>query len=115
MATKRVVGAKTLDEVEARLSPGRRAAIGRRVTALAAEELSLGDLRKAHKITQVDLVAKLFTLVVAGRGRLGRRGRGQTNDKDRCQHRSAASHNHLPLSHWGRLSPARTTMSNTCR
>ena len=56
---KRVAGAKTLAEIDATFTPAQRAAIKRRVKQLAQEELSLADLRKAYRITQVELAKKL--------------------------------------------------------
>ena len=56
---KRVAGAKTLAEIDATLTPAQRAAVKRRVKQLAQEELSLADLRKAHRITQIELAKKL--------------------------------------------------------
>lgn len=57
--TKRVAGAKTLAEIDATFTPAQRAAIKRRMKQLAQEELTLADLRKAYRITQVDLAKKL--------------------------------------------------------
>ncbi len=57
--TKRVAGAKTLAEIDATFTPAQRAAIKRRMKALAQEELTLADLRKAYRITQVDLAKRL--------------------------------------------------------
>ncbi len=57
--SKRVAGAKTLAEVDAAFTASQRAAIRRRMKELEAEELSLADLRKAHRITQVVLAKKL--------------------------------------------------------
>jgi transcriptional regulator with XRE-family HTH domain len=56
---KRVVGAKTLAEIDATFSPAERAAIKKRMNELALEEMSLADLRKAQRITQATLAEKM--------------------------------------------------------
>ncbi|MFM9864081.1 MAG: helix-turn-helix domain-containing protein [Micropepsaceae bacterium] len=56
---KLVAGAKTLAEIDATFSPAQRTAIKRRMKQLEHEELTLADLRKAYRITQVDLAKKL--------------------------------------------------------
>ena len=56
---KHVAGAKTLAEIDATFTPAQRAAIKRRMKQLKQEELTLADLRKAYRITQVDLAKKL--------------------------------------------------------
>lgn len=57
--TRKVVGAKTLAEMQAKLTPARRAKIKKRMKVLAQEELTLADLRKAQNITQAALAEKL--------------------------------------------------------
>ena len=49
----------TLDEVKATLSPAQRARIRTRVAEMAAEEMSLAQLRKARAMTQAALARKL--------------------------------------------------------
>ena len=56
---KRVAGAKTLAEMKAKLSPGQRAAVRKRVAQLRLEELSLAQIRKARHLTQAALAQKL--------------------------------------------------------
>lgn len=56
---KRIAGAKMLAEIDATFTPAQLAAIKRRVKQLEQEELSLADLRKAYRITQVELARKL--------------------------------------------------------
>ena len=57
--SNRVAGAKTLAEVRAALKPAQRKAIKARVRELAAEEVTLGALRKAQAITQAVLAKRL--------------------------------------------------------
>ncbi len=56
---KRVAGAKTLAQMKAMLTPAQRAAVKKRVKELAAEEMTLGDLRKAMNFTQQELAKSL--------------------------------------------------------
>ncbi len=57
-------GAKTLDQVTKTVSKRVRQAVANRVKALAMEEVSLSQLRKAQKLTQQD-VAKALGLTQA--------------------------------------------------
>lgn len=49
----------TLEEIEATLSPAQRARIRARAAVMAAEEMSLAQLRKARAMTQAALARKL--------------------------------------------------------
>ncbi|MCX7058819.1 MAG: XRE family transcriptional regulator [Proteobacteria bacterium] len=49
----------TLEEMLQTLSPAQRSAVEKRAAILIAEELSLGDLRKAMHLTQADLARRL--------------------------------------------------------
>ncbi len=49
----------TLEEIEATLSPAQRARIRARAAEMAAEEMSLAQLRKARAMTQAALARKL--------------------------------------------------------
>ncbi|NOT40102.1 MAG: XRE family transcriptional regulator [Alphaproteobacteria bacterium] len=49
----------TLEEIKATLSPAQRARIRARVDQMAAEEMSLAQLRKARAMTQTALARKL--------------------------------------------------------
>lgn len=50
---------KTLEEILAALPASRRKKIEKRVDQLVAEEMTMRELRKARKITQVQLARKL--------------------------------------------------------
>lgn len=50
---------KNLDRIRKRLSPGRRKKIAARAAALIAEERTLQELRRAHKLTQKRLAEVL--------------------------------------------------------
>jgi predicted transcriptional regulator len=59
ISARRVAGAKTLAEIDATFTPAQRALVKRRMKQLEQEELTLADLRKAYRITQVDLAKRL--------------------------------------------------------
>jgi DNA-binding XRE family transcriptional regulator len=50
---------KTLDEIMAELPAARRKKIEKRTAELVAEEMTMRELRKARKMTQVQLAQKL--------------------------------------------------------
>jgi transcriptional regulator with XRE-family HTH domain len=50
---------KTLDQLRKELSPARRKKIDARTAQLVAEELTLRDLRKAHRKTQTQVAKEL--------------------------------------------------------
>ena len=56
---------KTLAEMKAMLTPAQRKAVDKRVLELAAEEMSLLELRKAQAVTQTVLAKKLGKTQVA--------------------------------------------------
>jgi DNA-binding XRE family transcriptional regulator len=50
---------RNVDDVIDKLSPAQRRKVEKRAEALLAEELSLRELRRAHKLTQVKLAKSL--------------------------------------------------------
>ena len=50
---------KNIDQIRKGLSPARRKRIAARAEVLLAEEMSLNELRKAHKLTQKSMAKKL--------------------------------------------------------
>ena len=62
----------TLDQIMARMSPARRKKIEARAADLIAEEMTLRELRRARKLTQVR-VAKALRISQDGVSRLERR------------------------------------------
>ena len=50
---------RNVDDVIDKLSPAQRRKVEKRAAALLAEELSLRELRRAHKLTQVKLAKSL--------------------------------------------------------
>jgi DNA-binding XRE family transcriptional regulator len=50
---------RNLDDIIDKLSPAQRRKVEKRAAALLAEELSLRELRRAHKLTQVKLAKSL--------------------------------------------------------
>lgn len=50
---------KTLDQKFKELRPGRRKTVEARAAVLIAEEMSLRELRRAHRLTQKRMAAKL--------------------------------------------------------
>ena len=81
---------KTLDEVMAELPAGRRKKIEKRVATLVAEEMTLRELRKARKVTQVQLAKKLGVKQEQSHQCLGlageRKRSGTCVDFERTQH-----------------------------